>query len=259
MKKFGKILFAFIFMFVGLFGMTGARAAGIPVNFYSSAYPNPYSYALTSGADKLDLSIYTGDVTALTEAARSFYNSASGATSVAVVPFELKVKDGETFASTDSATLYVRVPDEFLNISFADGRDAFRHVKLGILTQANSGNYVFNPDYDTDNTYNNQDENVKMQVLKGNLNGTTFTEDANGNYYVKFTTNEANKIFAVVICNAPEYTTTTVTTTVPEETTTTTIENPKTLDGSNSAYIIIGVIGLIGILGLGTKFAKASK
>lgn len=35
------------------------------------------------------------------------------------------------------------------------------------------------------------------------------------------------------------------------------VENPKTLDGNNTTYIVLGIIALVGIIGLGTKFVKS--
>ena len=286
MKKFGKILFTFAFFIVGVFVLNPLRAfAAIPIYNYSDLEVSSYEYALVNNASgKISsfgvtdgLAGLSGHTDNYQAALRNFYGSSSGASSVGSALYTFRVADGQTFGSSDSATVRIRIPQAYLDINnFANGTAA-EHVYLVRFNDDLSSHvstYSIKGKLQNDNTFAPV-AGTTMEIKQGNfatdisvIRDDSFLSD----YYVEFTTNDISSTgvtyYGLVICNAPEYvptepeeqqpvttTTTTTTTTVV----TTTVENPKTLDGNSQLYIVIGVIGLVGILGLGAKFAKSSK
>lgn len=266
MKKFEKILFTFVLMVVGLFGMGNVNADTLSVKYNKANY----DYFLT-GSNKLEMSLVTTENSIINNAISRFYTAASGAEKVNVVPFKFNIKSGSTWESSDKATMYINIPNE-LNL------DDSTHIYL-MKIDGTTGNYKV---YSIDNQFNETYAIKSESDIQSARNSAVLGEKQidNGlnylsNKYAVLETSDFNTTgdtyYMLITCKGKELTTTTTTTTTtrPGETTTTTttqpsettttIENPKTFDASNQLYIVIGVIGLVGIIGLGVKFASSNK
>ena len=268
MKKIEKILLAFVFMFVGLFGIQNVDAA-LAVKYNKENY----DYFFT-GSNKLDMNLVTTENSVINTAISKFYTAASGAEKVNVVPFKFNVKSGSTWESTDKITMYINIPNE-LNL------DDSTHIYL-MKIDATTGVYKV---YSVDGQFNGLTYSIKsesdVQNARNSLvigekkkdNGVNYLSDKFAVLETSDFSTTGDTYYALITCKGKEVTTTTTTTTtttvpnqtttttttVPNQTTTTTIENPKTFDANNQLYIVIGVIGLVGIIGLGVKFASSSK
>ena len=265
MKKIEKILLAFVFMFVGLFGIQNVDAA-LAVKYNKENY----DYFFT-GSNKLDMNLVTTENSVINTAISKFYTAASGAEKVNVVPFKFNIKSGSTWESTDKITMYINIPNE-LNL------DDSTHIYL-MKIDATTGAYKV---YSVDGQFNGLTYSIKsesdVQNARNSLvigekkkdNGLNYLSDKFAVLETSDFSTTGDTYYALITCKGKEVTTTTTTTTVPNQTTTTTttvpnqtttttIENPKTFDANNQLYIIVGVIGLVGIIGLGVKFASSSK
>ena len=252
MKKIEKILLAFVFMFVGLFGIQNVDAA-LAVKYNKENY----DYFFT-GSNKLDMNLVTTENSVINTAISKFYTAASGAEKVNVVPFKFNVKSGSTWESTDKITMYINIPNE-LNL------DDSTHIYLMKIDAATGAYKVYSVDGQFNGlTYSIKSESeisdfLQNQMRIDTVNGKNIRENLSNKFAVLETSDfstTGDTYYALITCKGKEITTTT---TVPNQTTTTTIENPKTFDANNQLYIVIGVIGLVGIIGLGVKFASSSK
>ena len=258
MKKIEKILLAFVFMVVGLFGMGSVNAAELSVKYNVSSY----EYFFDGSSQKLNGSLVTEKNDVINTAISKFYTAASGAEKVNVVPFKFNVKSGSTWESTDKITMYINIPNE-LNL------DDSTHIYLMKIDAATGAYKVYSVDGQFNGlTYSIKSESeisdfLQNQMRIDTVNGKNIRENLSNKFAVLETSDfstTGDTYYALITCKGKEITTTTTTTTtVPNQTTTTTIENPKTFDANNQLYIVIGVIGLVGIIGLGVKFASSSK
>lgn len=281
MKKVGKILFAFLFTVVGVFGMGTANAEGYQIRFDN----NYYEYYMTGGNNKLDMNIVSGEEDIFKQSINHFYKSGLASSQIVdVVPFEFKVKDGETWDSTtDSATMYINIPKNF-NIE-KDGGQSIYLIRIKVIDgeiqtyahkiESSSASYS--------RLYEIKDRSSIESIITSNnvtSSGKNLSTDYFTNQFATLQTSEFNATgityYMLITCKGelpPEPTKPTPTNpeptkptepeptqptpTVPTEPTT--VENPKTADVSSQLYIVIGAICLIGIAGLGVKFAKANK
>ena len=262
MKKLTKILFTFMIMVVGLFGMGNVNAQELQVKYITEAY----DYYLT-GTNKLNMKLIPSSNDIINKAVAKFYQDNSGAQVVHAVPFEFSLKEGQTWdANTDKATMYIRIPNELLKAA-GDYSNTYI-VRINTATNTNLA-------HDIGTKYDRSYLLKDYTTVKSILNNTTITsvgtlDKANfftDNYAVLETSDfekTGTTYYMLVVCNptvvVPPTTTTTTTKPIdPTTTTTTTIENPKTADMGNQLYIVLGVICFVGIVSLGAKFAKSSK
>lgn len=278
MKKIEKILLAFVFMVVGSFGIGNVKA-----NTYDVKIDNQYyEYYLVSGNNKLEMNVVSDSLDKYKEAAAKLFNNEVTSGVLNIVPIEFKVKSGMTWdSSTDSATMYINIPLAF-NL---DKSEKIYLVKFKTV-DGEIRNTVYYLDSSKNRVYEIKDYNdVKSAITSSNvksfgkidvqnyfsnkyavLNTSNF-ESTGSSYYMLITCSDAKVTTTTTTTTTTKSTTTTTTTTKPGETTTTTIpnettttiENPKTYEVNNQLYIVIGIIALAGIVGLGVKFAKASK
>lgn len=256
MKKIGKMLFTFAFMVVSLFGMNSVNAQALDITYNNVSY----EYYMTGGNGKIEMDIIKANNDVINAAISNFYPETSGASDVNVIPFTFTVKDGMTWdSSTDKATMYIRIPQVF-NLEKSD--------KIYILkvNTADNSNVAFHSDNTGANHYDIKNLTDIQSVI--DLNGVVSYEkiDATNYFTDKYAVLETGNFnstgttyYMLVTCHGVEPTPVPTPTPTPDPTTTTTIENPKTADAGNQLYILIGVVGLAGIIGLGVKFAKASK
>ena len=243
MKKIEKILLAFVFMFVGLFGIQNVDAA-LAVKYNKENY----DYFFT-GSNKLDMNLVTTENSVINTAISKFYTAASGAEKVNVVPFKFNVKSGSTWESTDKITMYINIPNE-LNL------DDSTHIYLMKIDAATGAYKVYSVDGQFNGlTYSIKSEsdvqNARNSLVIGEKkkdNGLNYLSDKFAVLETSDFSATGDTYYALITCKGKEVTTTT-----------TTIENPKTFDANNQLYIVVGVIGLVGIIGLGVKFASSSK
>ncbi len=277
MRKLKNILFTMLLAFVSVFAIGNVSA--LNSEDIDKIYKSDSVVGVTSGTDKANVTILTGDALNsvkenLDHAAYWFYKDGFGSAThgyVQMVPMKVNVIGN---IGDGNVQLYIKIPESMLTAR-GDVADSISHLRFSRLFNDPTNGYVFNPIFGIDGSGDSYridvDSNNDMSVIRGNLNGSTFTVNDAGDYYVSIKTNfkdytdaaaaqgsELYYVLAICYSNPPVTTTTTIPTTVPT-TITTTVENPKTLDGNNTMYIVLGVIGLMGVIGLGSKFAKSSK
>ncbi|MCI8777775.1 MAG: hypothetical protein HFI87_01280 [Bacilli bacterium] len=266
MKKIGKILFAFLFTVVGIFGMGTANAEDYTIRFDNQYY----EYYMTGGNGKLDMSIANGEQDIFKQAIAHFYRDSLTSQIVDVVPLEFKVKDGQTWDSkTDSATMYINIPKNF-NMGYDNGQSIYL-LRIKVIDgeiqtyahkiQSSSASYT--------RLYEIKDRSSIESIITSNnvtSSGKNLSTDYFTNQFATLQTSEFNATgttyYMLITCKGevpPEPTKPTNPTEPTQPTETTTIENPKTADVSSQLYIVIGAICLAGIAGLGVKFAKSNK
>lgn len=279
MKKIGKILFTFLFMIAGIVGMGNVNAADYQIRFDNDYF----EYYLTGGNNKLDMEIVSGEQDIFKRAINHFYPDDLTSSIVDVVPFKFTVKDGSTWdASTDSATMYINIPQLF-NYEKDNGKSIYliriKEIDGQVQTYAHDIGNIYTRNYEIKD-YNDIKSAITSSVSHGKslpTSGDYFT-----NKYAVLTTSEFNTTgttyYMLITCKGekttpteptkptePEPTKPTPTEptkpepTQPTPTEPTTVENPKTADVSSQLYIVIGAICLAGVVGLGVKFAKANK
>lgn len=256
MKKISKILFTFLFMFVGIVGMGNVNAQELKFK-YNTSY---YEYYMTGGNDKLDMQIIENSNDIINKALAEFYTEASGAENVNAVPFAFTVVDGKTWdPDTDKATMYINIPKE-LNLDVTD------QIYLMRINSSNGYKYVYDigdkfPGLYTIKSYND----IKSVAESATIFGKNKSDDYLSNQFAVLETSDfettGTTYYVLITCKGQEPVI------IPEPTqpeptqptTSTTVENPKTADVSSQLYIVIGAICLAGIIGLGVKFVKANK
>lgn len=262
MKKIAKILFTFMIMVVGLFGMGNVNAQELQVKYITEAYE-----VGLIGTDKFDVNVITSENDIINKAIAKFYPESSGAQVVHAVPFKFTLNEGQTWdANTDKATMYVRIPNDLLHAAGDYSKTYI--IRINPTNNTNKQKSYEIKDYESlKKIPGNESVSTEKPIQIGSGNQNYFTD----NYAVLETSDfdaTGTTYYMLVVCNPtgvqqPPTTTTTTTTTIkpvdPTTTTTTTIENPKTADMGNQLYIVLGVICFAGIVSLGAKFAKSSK
>ena len=263
MKKIGKILFTFLFMVVGLFGMGSVNAANYEIRFDNDYF----EYYMTGGNNKINMEIVQGDPEIIKRAIDLTSNI------VDVVPFKFTVADGKTWdPSTDSATMYINIPQLF-QYEKDSGASVYlvriKEIDGEVQTYAHDIGTIYSRNYEIKD-YND----IKAAIASNTSSGKSLptSGDYFTNKYAVLQTSEFNTTgttyYMLITCKGqktpptepePTKSTSTEPTKPTEPTEPTTVENPKTADVSSQLYIVIGAICLAGVVGLGVKFAKANK
>lgn len=257
MKKIGKILFAFLFTVVGIFGMGTANARELELK-YNNSY---YEYYMVGGSDKIDMQIVEGSNDIINKAVGEFYTVDSGAIKVNIVPFAFSVKSGITWdSSVDKATMYINIPTE-LNLEQSD------QIYLMKINPSNGHKYVYDIGSKYPGVYSIKGyDDIKSITNSATSFGKKLSTDYLSNQFAILETSDfeatGTTYYILITCKGTEPikpTQPTQPTKPTQPTEPTTIENPKTADVSSQLYIVIGAICLAGIAGLGVKFAKSNK